>query len=159
MWSTSRSPGLLGQMLMVHQQHNNMLKIWPRIFNTQQCCDKISNIYLQQIQQDDLCKDIFSHTKSLGTNAMSFLLQSVKSHQAGEMKLQFAYLATNYTVSPDKLDLQTYSMLTMWKEFWNLQQSWKSYWNIIQNRRSFSYITVCRTFIHSSPTHSADGRR
>ena len=37
----------------------------------------------ERCEQDDLWKDIFSHTKSLGTNAMSFLLQSVKSHQVG----------------------------------------------------------------------------
>ena len=107
----------------------------------------------ERCEQDDLWKDIFSHTKSLGTNATSLLLQSVKSRQAGERKLQIAYLATNYTVSRDKPDLQTYSMLTMWKEFWNLQPSWKSYWNIIQNQRSYSYLTVCRTFMHSGPTH------
>ena len=37
----------------------------------------------ERCEQDDLWKDIFSHTISLGTNAMSFLLQSVKSRQVG----------------------------------------------------------------------------
>jgi len=37
----------------------------------------------ERCEQDDLWRDIFTQTKSLGTNAMSFLMQSVKSRQVG----------------------------------------------------------------------------
>ena len=37
----------------------------------------------ERVEQDDMWKDTFSSTKSLGTNAMSFLLKSVKSRQVG----------------------------------------------------------------------------
>jgi len=37
----------------------------------------------ERVEQDDMWKDIFSSAKSLGTNAMSFLLKSVKSRQVG----------------------------------------------------------------------------
>jgi len=37
----------------------------------------------ERSEQDTLSQDIFSSTKSLGSNAMSFVLQSVKSRQVG----------------------------------------------------------------------------
>ena len=37
----------------------------------------------ERCEQDNLWSDIFSSTKSLGTNAMSFLLKTVKSRQVG----------------------------------------------------------------------------
>jgi len=37
----------------------------------------------ERCEQDTLWSEIFSSTKSLGTNAMSFLLKSVKSRQVG----------------------------------------------------------------------------
>ena len=37
----------------------------------------------ERSEQDDMWQDIFSSTKSLGTNAMSFMLKLVKSRQVG----------------------------------------------------------------------------
>lgn len=37
----------------------------------------------ERAEQDDLWRDIYSSSKSLGSNAMSFMLQSVKSRQVG----------------------------------------------------------------------------
>lgn len=37
----------------------------------------------ERSEQDSMWKDIFTSTKSLGSNAMSFVLQSVKSRQVG----------------------------------------------------------------------------
>ena len=37
----------------------------------------------EKSEQDDMWQDIFSSTKSLGTNAMSLLLKSVKNRQIG----------------------------------------------------------------------------
>jgi len=40
----------------------------------------------ERAEQDDLWHEIFSSTKSLGSNAMSFALQSVKSRQVGAIE-------------------------------------------------------------------------
>jgi len=37
----------------------------------------------ERSEQDQMWQDIFSSAKSLGTNAMAFLLKSVPSHQVG----------------------------------------------------------------------------
>ena len=57
----------------------HVLHIWLQIVFTLQ----ITWWSMKRLEQDDTWKDISSSTKSLGTNAMSFLLKSVKSRQVG----------------------------------------------------------------------------
>ena len=63
-------------------------------------------------EQDDMWHDIYSSTKSLGSNAMSFLLKSVKVVRLLPMTLQIGCLATNYSASRDRCDSPTFSQLT-----------------------------------------------